>query len=46
MQGRCRFGEKCYYNHDGFFEALMIRHAESEFNKRADLYENWHSPTE
>ena len=24
----------------------MIRHAESEFNKRADLYDDWHSPTE
>ncbi len=38
IQGRCRFGNKCYYSHEGFTDALIIRHAESEFNKAALLY--------
>jgi hypothetical protein len=33
MQGRCKYGEKCFYSHAGFLESLVIRHTESEFNK-------------
>lgn len=41
LQGRCKYGDRCFYSHEGFSEALMIRHAESEFNKIVNSTPDW-----
>lgn len=35
VQGKCRFGRHCRFSHEGFTRAIMVRHAESEFNRDA-----------